>query len=976
MRHLRNILAGLIVFLAFVGIAGFFIVPPIIKPVIIKKLSEALHREVIIEKVTLNPYALSVAIRGFTLKEEERSSPFVSFEELYINVEGLPSLLQRAIILKEVKLIRPYVKISRGADGLYNFSNMLPKEEPVQKEEKKPLMFSINNIQVVSGSVDFWDGPNKTTHTLQEMNLAIPFISNLDYHLKNYIEPRFSAKINGNPYRLVGKSRVFHESRETSFDIAINDLDIPFYLNYIPLQNYFKLISARLDTNINMAFIMNKNDKPSIKLIGDITLKKLAIDDRQNKKILRLPALNITVKSAEPLVPAFHFGKISIQAPELVIMRNKNGDLNLMQIFPQKKQVKKEPAKKKEEPTLKLRVDEFKIEAANIIYRDFLPSDPATISADNVNVRAENFSTEKGNQGNLNLSLIVDKKGTISVMGPVEIDPLNSNLTINVKNLGVRAFQPYFADKVKINVTRGSISTVGNLRLSQDNKGALRIKYSGKVLFSDLATVDQSHLNDFVTWKSLFLGQLQAGYNPFFVHINNLSLTDFYTRIIINPDGTSNVQNAFGDDKKKKDVTVSREKEKPEAAEEKAQPAKPEELFRDVKIGKVTLQGGTIDFMDRYIKPNYSAKMFNMSGSLTGLSSEEISRATMELRGNLDRGSPVEIMGKINPLTKDRFADINLHFKDIELSPVTPYANKYVGHPIIKGKLNFDIKYLVEGRMLDARHKIFIDQLTLGDKVDSPDAIRAPVTLAVSLLKDRNGHINLDIPVSGSLDDPQFSVWPIVWQIIGNLLTKALTAPFALLASLAGGGEELRFVEFDYGDADVTESKRQKINTLAKALYEKPNVKMDIVGNVDMIKDKEGLKRSEFARKIKAQKLNVMINKGSPPIPLKQIQIQPKEYEKYLVMAYESEDFPKPRSVVGLPKKLPPQEMEKLMMANIQVSDGDLRLLAYQRAANVKELILKSGSITPDRIFILEPRSISPAKKEKLKDSRVDFILK
>lgn len=971
MRHLRKIIVGLIVFLALVGLAGFFIVPPIIKPVIIKKLSEALHREVLIEKLTINPYALSITIRGFNLKEKENSSTFVSFEEFYVNVEGLSSLFRRAVIMKEVQLTRPYVRISRNGDGSYNFSDMIPKEAPVSEEEKKPLLFSINNIQIFSGSLDFRDGPNKTTHTIKDMNLAIPFASNLDHYLKNYIEPRFSATINGHTFQLAGKSRVFDESRETSFDIAIQDLDIPYYLNYIPLHHDFKLTSARLDAMINMAFIVNKNAKPSIKFIGDITLKNLALDDRKNKKIVRLPALNIAVKSAEPLAPAFHFGQILLQGPELALQRNKQGDINLTQIFLQKKQAKKTQTKKKEKSPLKLRVDMFKIEAAKIIYTDYLPSDPATISADKVNFRMENFSTEKETLGNLNLSLILDKKGAISVTGPVGIDPLKSDLKINVKHLGIRAFQPYFADKVRIDVTRGSISASGNLSLFQDGKGKPGIKYKGNILFSDLATVDRSHLNHFVTWKSFFLDQLHAGYNPLFLHIKNVSLTDFYTRIIINPDGTLNVQDAFGEDKEEKETA----KKEPQAAK-KTPPSKQEDLFGNVKIGKVTLQCGTIDFVDRHIKPNYFAKMFNMTGSVTGLSSEEISRATVELRGNLGRGSPVEIMGKINPLVKDRFADIKLHFKDIELSPVTPYSSKYVGHPIVKGKLNFDIQYLVEGRKLDAKHKIFIDQLTFGDKVDSPDAIKAPVTLAVSLLKDRNGQINLDIPVSGSLDDPEFSVWPIVWQIIGNLITKAITAPFALLASLAGGGEELSFVEFDDGDAAITESNRRKIDTLAKALYEKPNVKMDIVGHVDMVKDAEGLKRFEFDRKLKAQKLKVMMKEGSPSIPLRQILIQPKEYEKYLAMAYESENFPKPRNAIGYPKKLPPQEMEKLLLAYIQVSDGDLRLLAYRRTANVKDLILKSGLVTPDRIFILEPKSISPEKKEKMKDSRVDFILK
>ena len=148
--------------------------------------------------------------------------------------------------------------------------------------------------------------------------------------------------------------------------------------------------------------------------------------------------------------------------------------------------------------------------------------------------------------------------------------------------------------------------------------------------------------------------------------------------------------------------------------------------------------------------------MLNVGGSVTGLSSEEISTAAVDLRGNLGAGSPIEIKGRINPLIKDLFADIKLDFRDIELSPVTPYSSKFLGYPILKGKLTFDVAYHVEKRKLEARNRIFIDQLTFGERVESPDAIKAPVTTAVSLLTDRNGQINLDIPVAGSLDDPQF----------------------------------------------------------------------------------------------------------------------------------------------------------------------------------------------------------------------------
>jgi hypothetical protein len=320
--------------------------------------------------------------------------------------------------------------------------------------------------------------------------------------------------------------------------------------------------------------------------------------------------------------------------------------------------------------------------------------------------------------------------------------------------------------------------------------------------------------------------------------------------------------------------------------------------------------------------------------------------------------------------------DLKVRFKDIDLSPMTPYSGKYAGYTIQKGKLSLDLKYLIDKRKLDSQNVIFLDQFTFGDRVESPHATKLPVKLAIALLKNRNGEIKLDLPVSGSLDDPKFSVWGIVLKIILNLITKAATSPFALLGAAFGGGEELSYIEFDYGMAKITETNLKKIDTLVKALLDRPGLKLDLEGHVDLERDREGLKQYLFQKKLKAQKLNETLKKGQPAVPVDEVQIDPKEYEKYLKLAYKQEKFPKPKNVLGMAKDIPAPDMEKLVFTYIEVKESDLRSLAAQRAMSVKDAVLKSGKIEAERIFTLEPKSLVPEKKEKLKDSRVDFKLK
>jgi hypothetical protein len=225
------------------------------------------------------------------------------------------------------------------------------------------------------------------------------------------------------------------------------------------------------------------------------------------------------------------------------------------------------------------------------------------------------------------------------------------------------------------------------------------------------------------------------------------------------------------------------------------------------------------------------------------------------------------------------------------------------------------------------------------------------------------------------MDDPKFSVWRIIIQVLGNLITKAVTSPFALLGAAFGGGEDMQYVEFDSGRAAIADAGRKKIDTLVTALSEKTSLRLEIAGYVSPETDPEGLKQYFLQRKVKAQKLNDLTKKGSPAVPVDEIVVAPGEYEKYLTLAYRAEPFPKPRNVIGLVKSLPVAEMEKLMLANIQAGDEELRQLASRRANAVKDALLQSGKIEAGRVFIVEPKGLTPEKKDKVRDSRVEFTI-
>jgi uncharacterized protein involved in outer membrane biogenesis len=1004
-------LAGLVMF----AIAGFLILPPILKSVLTGKLSELLQREVTIQEIRVNPFALSARVTGFSIKDRGSSEPFVSFEELYLNLEAI-SLFKGGPVLSEILLKAPHATIIRNKDLTYNFSDLLeafgakPPDKPKPPPESKPLRFSLNNIQILDGGLDFKDLPKDTDHTVRNLTITIPFVSNLPSFVDIHVQPSFQATVNGTPVVLTGKTKPFRDSHETQLDIEMNGIDIPRYVEYIPVELKFKILSASLDSKLALSFIQYPDKGPALVVAGRVALNKLAITDLTERPLLRFPLLDVTIESVDVFAKKVSLTSVLLQSPEAHLWRDRSGILNLATLVPDVKDDNSSKAEQKgdgksqkpEGPTASIEAAEIRLADGTITFtdhslekpfkstvqplnvtvhhfsnapdkrtavevslttsagetfthkgdftlqplgaegtvalhkvpvnryapyfpktllinveggvldvstrytyrkaeggdqtalsalavtlssvrlkkkgdkqefftvpvlsvkdtdidvgsrkvavgefftrqgmlnvtrasdgtlnlatlvestpatekaapsagpasgktdahsspwvillkklavdrysvkvEDHVPTEPATLVVDPITLTAEHLSTEKGRAGTANLRLTLNRTGTLSLSGSLGLSPVSANLKVDAKGIDLIPLQPYFTDKVKIVVTSGALSTTGTFTLGAASTKETTIGFDGNATLMKLATVDKANAEDFVKWESLSVNGIHATTVPFRLEIKEIALTDLFTHVIVNPDGTLNLQGIVAGEKKaSEEKTVA--DERPKDSSQQTREA------QSIKIDTVRLEGGTISFTDRHITPNFASKLTQVGAKMSGLTSENDRPAEVEFKGKLDDSSPLEVTGKLNPLTKVLYADIKIDFKDMELSPLTPYSGQYAGYVIQKGKLSLNLKYLIDKRKLEAANKVFIDQFTFGERVDSPHATKLPVKLAVALLKDRKGAIRLDLPVAGSLDDPEFSVWGVILQVITNLLTKAATSPFALLGSLAGGAK-------------------------------------------------------------------------------------------------------------------------------------------------------------------------------------------
>lgn len=1095
-----------------IGVLGFFAAPPLLKSILLSKLGEALHRDVAIESINFNPYTLTATLNGVSIRERGDGKPgdeVVGFDSLMVNAE-LASLAVAGVVIKEVALVGPRVKLVRLADNRYNISDLIDEWAAKPKNNDPPPRFSVSNIQISGGKIEFDDRPEGVNHAITDLTLRLPFVSNLSFYADSFVEPYFSAVVNGAPLVLNGKSRPFDDSLESELVLNLDDLQLARYLTYSPVDLPVKLASGATDADFRFRFLQTKGKPSTLSLAGKLVLKDFRLEASSGAPLLAMKRMEVVLREVDLIKLGVGIEQVLIESPEIDVRIDKQGNLNWLALVPEtpagNAAANAKPKDAGEPPLIlvdavvvkdgvinvqdlsgsseqkgsikalqldarnfdssgskpmeadvswkvdagdRLQVDEVAIRKAMVnlkkheavigeyVVRDgkakmtrakdgsiwwfkspalrvvsaaqkekdapwqvtlekialsnhvfqfedrmFAPAALQTLEI--VSLDAGNISTLPDAEAKLAAKLRINKKGQIGLEGVLKPMVPQGEIRLDVSEIELLPFQPYFGNFLNITVTRGQVAAKGAVTVAKGKEG-IAVGYKGDLTLGAFHSIDKANSGDFLKWKSFYFGNMDINTSPMSVAIGEVALSDFYARALVSPEGKLNLTQIV----KRDEAAVP---EAPAAAETPAEqvvadgdgkasvplaPA-PAKAVIPIKISKVTLQGGNINFTDNFVKPNYSANLTKVGGRITGLSSVDGSIADMELRGSYDNLAPLNIKAKLNPFAAKSYLDLDAEVKGIELTGFSSYSGKYAGYAIERGKLSLFLKYKIENNQLVADNRVFLDQLTFGDRVDSPDATKLPVTLAVSLLQNRKGEIDINLPISGSLDDPQFSVGGIVVKVIVNLFVKAVTSPFALLGSLFGGGEELAYVEFGYGYAALTDPMKERMKTLAKALDDRPSLKIELAGRIDPERDREGLKRALMERRVKAQRLDELVKQGTESGSVDDVVISDKDYPRYLERAYKAEKFPKPRNMVGFVKELPVDEMEKLMMANMKADDEALRDLAGRRARGVSEWLAREGKVPAERVFVLQPNLSAKdgPQNEKATEARVDFSLK
>ncbi len=962
MNRLKNrskkILALLSALFIVYSLAGFLLVPYLIKTMATDRLTEFLRRETVIENVRFNPYSFNLRVTGFRVMEGQEV--FASFEELRVNLQGR-SLIKGGLTVKALTAEKPYLRIVHKKDLSYNFSDIIPKGSAAKEEpqKKSSIKFSFNNIRVTGGSVDFIDEPKGKAHEVRDVLVEIPFVSSIPSEVEIFVKPSFSARVNGTPFELRGESKPFADSSETSLAINFNGLSIPEYLAYSPVPLKFRMPSGLLFADLDLTYIQYRDRAPELTLKGGLSLKDVELQDEEGQRITRLPSLDIGITSIDVFGRKARLSSVVLDRPDVALVRKADGSMNIMSLVPGERGEEPEAEK---EGAFTLDIERAGAAKARLSFSDLTKETPFRRSLEPVDLSLTGFSTAAGKSAAARISYSHSSGEAILAEGSISVNPIAAEMELKADALDLKPLQPYLDDVVNLIITKGRASARGTVSAGLGDEGT-RLSYRGSAAVSGLSAVARPHGGELIRWGSLSLDGIEFDLSPRRIVARSVVLSDFSSNIVVGSDGSLNAAN----------IIASRPEQKAQVQAATGDAGKSEPAY--MRIDSVALRNGRVDFRDLHIEPIFIASIDEVNGRVKGLYLDGSSLADISLSGIIDKYAPFEAAGKINPKKDALFIDMKVKLNGLELSSLTPYSGKYIGYGIEKGKLFLDLGYFIEKRALKADNNVLIDQITLGGKVESPQATSLPVGFAISLLKDRSGQIRLDVPLSGSLDDPEFSVGALILQVILNLIEKAVTSPFAVMGGLFGGGEDLGFVEFEAGSDALTEASVKKLDALVAALYERPGLKLDIEGFVSEDDDAKGLSERKFMRALKEEKMRETDGAGRPAAEVDAVEMGKDEYERYLFLAYKRADFKKETNFIGMVKRLPEPELERLLREHLKATDDDLRALAASRSNAVRDHILGTGKVEPSRVFIRWPKELKPEKKEGQKESRVEFKL-
>ncbi|WP_028767318.1 DUF748 domain-containing protein [Shewanella fidelis] len=1012
-RYQRLIIIFSVLYFSFTAILGL-LVPYIAVKQVPQQLSTLLQRPVTLEDIKINPFTFDVTIDNFQVHEPNKQA-FIGFRQLAFELQFWDSLFNTAYSVTNVTLTEPNVNIERikAPQSLrFNFSDIIdtlakrPSTDENEASQHQAAIphFIISNLAIIKADLNFEDHVTDAQLHYPELNLNVKYFDS-----KHAIQSTLSQQTDGqsiNPdlnrysVHIVGRQggeiatqgQVQLSPLSVIGDVQLTNIQLPQFWSFISEQFAPVLSSGRLTLSSNYQ-LQIQNDKLAFKADnGRLQLDDINFD-YQSKSVINLPMITLQGINVDLQNQTITAQSLDTKGLVLNTTIDKNG-VSLANIFtPIANGAANVPTAKAPASTAQTGIAQEQQTTTNHSDTTNSRSWSAVLKKVNLENYQVNLTEALVTKATLwqisdialntgaitdslaepidyQLSFNINQQGHISSSGSITPLAQTANTELRVTNLALTQIQGYLTPYINIELKQGDVNTQGTLNLDAKTE---QLSYQGNLAVNDLIIKDTVQKKELLKWKALDINSLKFDKQNNSLDIDQVSLTQPYGRIIIAKDKSTNIGDLIVQTAPEK--TKQTNKQQPTKvvqakvstkADKSAAATQPIAL----SINQISFKDGSTFFADNSLTPNFAASIEHLDGKISKLSSDSKQTASVDIKGKIDRYAPVTLKGDINPLLAQPYLDLALSFKHVELTSVNPYSGTYAGYYIDKGLLSLDLNYQLDKNQLVGDNHLVVDQLKLGKPSDSSLATTLPVTLAIALLQDRHGVIDLGLQVSGDVDDPSFSIGSIVMTAFTNVITKAVTAPFSLLAGLLGDdADELDKIQFAAGDATISTQQQQTLDKLAKGLADRPMLTLSVEGGLNMQADSQALSEQQLRSKL-AQTAN---------IPLQQLPeaLSPSNYPttgplaEALIDLYEVE-LGKSASVVkdsilAEHQQETPLTDEQLLtrwhialynfvLGAQRISEDALGKLAQARAAAVKTYLIEQQKVDPKRIFLLDSR--------------------
>ena len=938
-----------------IGVAWLYLgAPGFVRSEILKTIAQRYHRTARLDRVRLDPLRLHAEFDGFSLPDRDRRS-MLGFRRLSAGLSW-PSLLVGKIAFTEVALDGPQVRVVRRPDGRINLADLIPQEKA------KPPSLRIAHLRLTGGRAD-----------LVDLMRPQPFEKRFDrisFSLRN-----FSTTADGAAYFLSGETDAGERlSWRGTVGVAPLASRGQFSLAGWRAERLAALAPGALPVTLASGQLDAQGDY-DVALRGDT----LNLEANLDSAVLRSIAISAShdagaVVRADALTVSgvhYHLGRravsvehIVLSRPQLDVLRDRKGAINLAAFAPPPG---RGPGAGVSEPAWTVSAPEIRVEQGEASIEDQAAPEPVAWTVDPVDISVSGFAYPLVGPLQVQVHAEADDGSTLDVKGPLTLpgaagDQPSGRFDLALVGVELNRFQPYIGQIAKVSLVGGDASARGRLDLSPSG-GA---RFTGGFSVDGLQAVDPSLRSDLVTWDKLTATGVTASSKPFAVRIAHIQADNAYVRLVLEPNYVFNIRAVLEQQAPPPGVAAitlkppPRPKSKLKEGREAAPPSSAPAVNLPIDIDHIDFINGRMDFTDLTVQPQFATGVQDIKGAITGFSARAGVHATVDLKGGVDPFAPVTISGTLDPFGPDRFLDMAMGFHNMELTTFSPYSGKFAGYRIEEGKLDLDMRYRIANERVDAKHHVVINRLRLGERVDSADASKLPIKLIVALLKDRHGVIDLPIDVTGSLDDPKFRIWPVIWKIVGNLFGKIAAAPFSLLGPLVGhgGGEETGKIVFQPGSAALAPSETDKISALAKALDQRPGLQLEIPATVAPDLDGPVLTEAAYQDSLQAAYHLAFRRAASPP--LDKVQATPKLKLRLLETAYRQTFGQAPTGIekaaqAGAKDRdaAATAALETALQSHAKVSDRAIAALAQARAQAVEAALVDTGHLDPKRIFLV-----------------------